>query len=138
MLRRHGLGERQPVPAAGAHVAVVVVDRRVARLAEAQRIIDAAWLDAVALGVTSGPAFAEGRLVQADLAWRAGEMRRARAYLEAVRAAAGEPLANPWVCPRFAALATLLDAPAEPCPDRPVPPFGETAQLRAAWRASSE
>ena len=99
--------------------------------AAAAATIERAWRDAVDAGIDSGAGFAEALLVRADLAWRGGDAAEARRLLEAIRAAPGQPLANPWTCPRFAALAALVAAPAPPCQGLPAAPHGETARLRA-------
>ena len=101
-------------------------------LEQAAARVGPAWEKMVRENMANGPILAEALLIEADLAWRAGDATRARRLLEQIRGAAGHPLDGPWVCPRFAALAALVGAPGVRCPDLPIAPRSETARLRGA------
>jgi len=104
----------------------------VGAFADADAIVTQAWAAADGAEIATGPALAEAALVRADLAWRSGRHDEARRLLSRVRRAPGDPLSNPWTCPRFAALAALLGVAPVDCRALPVAPFGETAALRAS------
>ena len=101
-------------------------------LEQAAARVGPAWEKMVRENMANGPILAEALLIEADLAWRAGDATRARRLLEQIRGAAGHPLDGPWVCPRFAAPAALVGAPGVRCPDLPIAPRSETARLRGA------